>query len=63
MSKAYGLPGLRVDEVDGASAVLEVLTPGAEHNLLAEALRRGTVIEFARLRPSLSEIYREVTAP
>ena len=58
-----GLPGLRVDEVDGASAVLEVLTPGAEHNLLAEALRRGTVIEFARLRPSLSEIYREVTAP
>ena len=58
-----GLPGLRVDEVDGASAVLEVLTPGAEHNLLAEALRRGTVIVFARLRPSLSEIYREVTAP
>lgn len=56
------MPGLRVDDVDGATAVFEVLTPGAANTLLAEALRRGTVIEFARLRPSLSEIYREVTA-
>ncbi|MDI9627697.1 MAG: ATP-binding cassette domain-containing protein [Acidobacteriota bacterium] len=57
-----GLPGLRVDDIDGTTVTLELLTPGAEHGLLTEALRRGTVIEFARLRPSLSEIYREVTA-
>lgn len=56
------LPGLRVDEVHGHTAVFEVLTPGAETGLLIEALRRGSVVEFARLRPSLSEIYREVTA-
>lgn len=54
--------GLRIDDVDGGTALLEVLTPGAEHALLTEALQRGNIIEFARVRPTLSEIYREVTA-
>ena len=56
------LRGLRVDDVDGGTALLEVLVPGAENELLAQALQRGRVLEFARLRPTLSEIYREVTA-
>lgn len=56
------LPGLRIDDVDGNTALLEVITPGAEAALLSEALRRGNILEFARVRPTLSEIYREVTA-
>lgn len=56
------MPGLRVDDVDGGTALVEVLTPRAEHELLTEALQRGDVREFARVRPTLSEIYREVTA-
>lgn len=56
------LPQVRVDDVDGNTAVLEVLNPGCERDLLTEAMRRGDVVEFARIRPTLSEIYREVTA-
>lgn len=56
------LPGLRVDDVDGCTALFEILDPGCEHELLTQALERGEVIEFARVRPTLSEIYREVTA-
>lgn len=56
------LPQVRVDDVDGSTAILEVLVPGGERELLAEAMRRGNVLEFARIRPTLSEIYREVTA-
>ncbi|AKT50628.1 ABC transporter ATP-binding protein [Arsenicicoccus sp. oral taxon 190] len=57
-----GLPGLHVVDVDGSSAVLELVEAGADRTLLTEALARGPVVEFARVRPSLSEIYREVTA-
>ncbi len=55
-------PGIHTVDVDGSTVLLEVLDPGAEHRLLSEALRRGDVLEFAPQRPSLSEIYREVTA-
>ena len=55
-------PGIHTVDVDGGAVLLEVLDPGAEHRLLTEALRRGDVLEFAPQRPSLSEIYREVTA-
>ena len=54
--------GLQVLDVDGASALLEVRQDGAEQHLVAEATRRGEVREFVRVRPALSEIYREVTA-
>lgn len=57
-----GQPGIAVSDVDGPTALLEVLSPGAEQDLLAEALRRGTVRSFAPMIPTLSEIYREVTA-
>ncbi|GAB96693.1 ABC-2 type transport system ATP-binding protein [Kineosphaera limosa] len=56
------LPGLYVADVEGNTAVLEVMTPGAERELLEHALRRGSIREFARIVPPLSEIYREVTA-
>lgn len=55
-------PGVRVEDVDGNTALFELLVPGSESDLLAEALRRGGIREFAVVRPSLSEIYREVAA-
>ncbi|WP_083283464.1 ABC transporter ATP-binding protein [Humibacillus sp. DSM 29435] len=54
-------PGIHTVDVDGGAVLLEVLDQGADHRLLSEALRRGDVLEFAPQRPSLSEIYREVT--
>ena len=55
-------PGIHVADVEGSTAILEILTPGAERELLAEALRRSTVCSYAPIVPPLSEIYREVTA-
>ena len=56
------LPGLHVLDLDGRVALVEVHEPGAEQTLISEAARRGEVHEFSRVRPALSEIYREVTA-
>ncbi len=53
--------GVTAIDVDGTSAVV-ALDDGASQPLLAEAMRRGAVHEFARIIPALSEIYREVTA-
>lgn len=55
-------PGVSVADVDGRCALLEMVDPAAARALLGEALRRGGVVEFAPVVPSLSEIYREVTA-
>jgi ABC-2 type transport system ATP-binding protein len=57
-----GVRGLQVVDVDGTSALLEPLSPGAEQALLREALARGDVREFAPVVPSLSEIYQEVVS-
>ena len=54
--------GLDVLDLDGPTALLEVREPGSEQHLIAEATRRGDVHEFVRVRPALSEIYREATA-
>ena len=54
--------GLHVLDLDGSTALLEVRDPGSEQHLIAEATRRGDVHEFVRVRPALSEIYREATA-
>ena len=56
------IAGLQVDDVDGNTALVEVIDPGVEKIILAEAINRGNVLEFSRIRPTLSEIYREVTA-
>jgi ABC-2 type transport system ATP-binding protein len=57
-----GVPGVLAVDVDGTSALVEVVEPGAARALLAEAVRRGDVHEFTPQRPSLAQIYREVTA-
>ncbi|TQN46172.1 ABC-2 type transport system ATP-binding protein [Humibacillus xanthopallidus] len=56
------LAGIHTVDIDGGVALLELLDPGAERALLTEALRRGEVHEFSPQRPSLAQIYREVTA-
>lgn len=56
------VPGLQVVDVSGPDAVLDVLTDGAEQELLGAATARGPVHDFSRVIPRLSEIYREVTA-
>lgn len=56
------LAGVSVLDLAGESVLVEVLEPGAEQALVAEAVRRGSVHEFSRVRPALSDIYREVTA-
>ncbi|MGO4957815.1 ABC transporter ATP-binding protein [Luteococcus sp. Sow4_B9] len=56
------LPGVVAIDVDGSTALLELSEPGTERLLLTEALQRGEVLEFSRVRPTLSEIYREVAA-
>jgi ABC-2 type transport system ATP-binding protein len=56
------LRGLDVLDLDGTTALVEVRQDGAEQHLVAEATRRGDVHEFVRVRPALSEIYREATA-
>ncbi|YAL83484.1 ABC transporter ATP-binding protein [Dermacoccaceae bacterium W4C1] len=55
------LPGLEVIDVDGPTARLR-LTGLSTDELLTEAMRRGSVRELAEVRPTVSEIYREVTA-
>ncbi len=63
VSWVRGVPGLRVEGVDGTTAILDVgEDPRAAQPVLREAMRRGDVLEFARVVPALSEVYREVTA-
>lgn len=57
-----GLPGVVAVDVDGPVALLEIIDDGAARRLLATALERGAVHEFAPVRPTLGQIYREVTA-
>ena len=55
-------PGLQVIDVAGPTAVLEFDGETTAQRILGTAMARGTVEEFTPLRPSLSEIYREVSA-
>ena len=57
-----GTPGVDVVDLDGTSAVLEFTRDGVDQEVLSTALGRGPVTEFARILPSLSEIYREAAA-
>ena len=54
--------GVRVVSLSGAEALVEVEQAGAEQELLAAALARGSVHDFSRVVPRLSEIFREVAA-
>ena len=57
-----GLRGIHVVDVDGPSALVEVVEAGAEQEVLLEAAARGPVREFTPVRPALADIYREVAA-
>lgn len=57
-----GLRGIHVVDVDGATALVEVVEPGAEQDVLREAAARGPVREFTPVRPALADIYREMAA-
>lgn len=55
------MPGVTVVDVHGNEAVLGFTAPGADQQVLREAMNRGAVHAFGpQVRP-LSEIYREVT--
>lgn len=56
------VPGLQVVDVHGGEAVLEIEDETLGRRVLSEALTRGSVREFARVVPPLSELYREVAA-
>ncbi|WP_054813585.1 ABC transporter ATP-binding protein [Nocardia arizonensis] len=53
--------GVRVLDIDGATALLELHSVSTD-DLLRAALSRGSVRELAEVRPSVADIYREVTA-
>lgn len=56
------VPGVLAVDVDGTSALVEVHDDAAASRLLSAALERGAVQEFTPVRPTLAQIYREVTA-
>jgi len=57
-----GVPGVLAVDVDGPTALVEVDDDAATTRLLSVALERGAVQEFSPVRPTLAQIYREVTA-
>jgi ABC-2 type transport system ATP-binding protein len=56
------LGGIHVVDVDGPTALVEVVDEGAEQHVLREATARGAVRDFSPVRPALADIYREVAA-
>ncbi|MGL5810199.1 MAG: ABC transporter ATP-binding protein [Nocardioides sp.] len=52
--------GIQVIDVDGSSALLEMVGESAGQRLLEMAIARDRVDEFAPVVPKLSELYREV---
>lgn len=57
-----GVSGVTVVEEGNGTAVLELSTEQTGNELLAEALRRGSVREFAELVPSVADVFREMTS-
>jgi ABC-2 type transport system ATP-binding protein len=54
------LDSVTVVELDGASAIVELLDPGHEQWLLQTALAHGPVRNFSPVVPTLAEIFRKV---
>lgn len=54
------VPGATLDSQDGPGVVVDLPPDADEQSLLAAAQAQGTVREFALVRPSLAEIFREV---
>jgi ABC-2 type transport system ATP-binding protein len=57
---AQGLPGVTVVRQEGTSVVLELLSDTDDQTVLRAALAAGPVREFARRRPSLTDLFRNV---
>lgn len=53
-------PGIEVLDVDGAHAIVRLDTWTTD-DLICAALRKGTVRELHHVRPSLTEVFKEVT--
>lgn len=56
------IPGVGECEIFENTAMLGELSAETRRSLLVRGLEVGEVLEFSRVRPTLSEIYREVTA-
>jgi ABC-2 type transport system ATP-binding protein len=55
-----GVPGIHVAELDAGWAVFDADDEQAVQAVLHEALARGDVLTFARQRPSLAQIFKEL---
>src|SRR3954447_19552552 len=55
-------PGVRVLDVDGEAALVELPAVADDQRLLGAALAHGPVHEFRRALPTLAEIFREAVA-
>jgi len=55
------VPGIRVCDVAGATALFEVTEPGREQEVLTRAMSHGPVLEFGPVRVALSDVFREAT--
>lgn len=56
------LPGLEAIDVEGSTATFALAHDEAGQHLVAEVMKRGRLLSFNPIVPSLSEIYRGVTA-
>jgi ABC-2 type transport system ATP-binding protein len=54
------LPGVTLDARDGDAVVLRLADDADDQQVLAVALRHGTLRELTPVRPTLAEIFREV---
>ncbi len=52
--------GIEVHRNDGYEADFAVSRPGAEQEVVRQALHEGELVEFARRQTSLSDVYRRV---
>jgi ABC-2 type transport system ATP-binding protein len=57
---ATGLAGVTVREQNGSRTVLELAAGADDQAVLQAALATGPVTEFSKVRPTLTELYREV---
>ncbi|WP_405057645.1 ATP-binding cassette domain-containing protein [Kribbella sp. NBC_01505] len=55
------LPGLRVRDVAGGTALFDVEDDGVAQQILQQAISRGPVLEFGPERVALSDVFREAT--
>jgi len=53
-------PGISVIEADGGYALFDAADPEVANRVLASAVSRGPVSDFARQHPTLSQIFKEV---